>query len=403
MSSASVPVDAARARNAVWASFFLMGVISMAWVPRIPEIKRGLAMSDAAFGLVFLASACGAAIGAQGAGRLVHRFGSRRVARVSQFVMPTGLLVMGLATGPGVLVAGLFTMGLGYAGMDVAVNTQGVAVERHTGARYMASFHGSWSVGALVATVLGGVIGEWVAPGPNLVGVAILAVAALAIVTPRLLGPVHDGHDGGGQPVSTSARWVGAGSATLWLIALGAVGALVAETAASDWGALLLEDDLGVRRGVSATAFAGFALAMVVSRLAGDRVLGRLGTARTLRAAGLLGGCGIAGGVLVARLAAEWSSSVALGVVTIGFVLAGLAIGPMFPALILSAAAIKGLPPSVAIARVGVVSLAGLFVGPPVIGLISESRGLTVAMMYPAAALFAVAAIAALLGRREGA
>jgi len=385
----------------VWASFFLMGVVSMAWVPRIPEIKRGLGLSDAAFGLVFLASACGAAIGAQSAGRLVHRFGSRAVARHARMAMPGGLVVMGVAPNPATLVAGLFVMGLGYAAMDVAVNTQGVAVERHTGARYMASFHGSWSVGALVTTVVGGVIAEWVSPRANLVGIGAIAAVAFVVVTPRLLDGAHDGHDGGGQRIRSHAPWVGSGSATLWLIALGAVGALVAETAASDWGALLLEEDLGVRRGVSATAFAGFALAMVVSRLAGDRVLARFGTSRTLRAAGVLGGVGLATGILLARLVAEWSPGLALVAVTIGFVAAGLAIGPMFPALILWAASIPGLPPSVAIARVGVVSLAGLFVGPPVVGAISEARGLTVAMLYPAAMLLVVAAIASRLGRPQ--
>ena len=31
--------QASRARNALWLMFFVMGVVSMAWVPRIPEIK----------------------------------------------------------------------------------------------------------------------------------------------------------------------------------------------------------------------------------------------------------------------------------------------------------------------------------------------------------------------------
>ena len=30
--------QATRARNALWLMFFVMGVVSMAWVPRIPEI-----------------------------------------------------------------------------------------------------------------------------------------------------------------------------------------------------------------------------------------------------------------------------------------------------------------------------------------------------------------------------
>jgi hypothetical protein len=42
-----------RARNFLWATFFVMGISSMAWVPRIPEIKAQLGLSDGQFGLVF--------------------------------------------------------------------------------------------------------------------------------------------------------------------------------------------------------------------------------------------------------------------------------------------------------------------------------------------------------------
>ena len=45
-----------RARNALWASFFLLGFLGLAWIPRIPEIKTALDLSDGQFGLVLLAS-----------------------------------------------------------------------------------------------------------------------------------------------------------------------------------------------------------------------------------------------------------------------------------------------------------------------------------------------------------
>ena len=37
--------QASRARNALWLMFFVMGVVSMAWVPRIPEIKTANALT----------------------------------------------------------------------------------------------------------------------------------------------------------------------------------------------------------------------------------------------------------------------------------------------------------------------------------------------------------------------
>jgi hypothetical protein len=41
---------ATSARNSLWLMFFVMGVVSMAWVPRIPEIKEANGLSDTQFG-----------------------------------------------------------------------------------------------------------------------------------------------------------------------------------------------------------------------------------------------------------------------------------------------------------------------------------------------------------------
>ena len=108
-----------RARWSLPWIFFLMGVVSMAWVPRIPEIKNSLGLSDGQFGLVLISSSLGAVIGAQLAGQLIQRFGSRNVLRVTQLAMPGGVLMMGLAPNVYVLTAGLFFLGLGAAGMQL--------------------------------------------------------------------------------------------------------------------------------------------------------------------------------------------------------------------------------------------------------------------------------------------
>jgi hypothetical protein len=77
----------------------------------------------------------------------------------------------------------------------------------------------------------------------------------------------------------------------------------------------------------------------------------------------------------------------ALIVVNTGFFFAGLAIGPMFPAFILGAANIKGVAPSIGIARIGVISIGAYFVGPSLVGFLSDLVTLPLAFLYPAGAL----------------
>jgi GR25 family glycosyltransferase involved in LPS biosynthesis len=55
----------------------------------------------------------------------------------------------------------------------------------------------------------------------------------------------------------------------------------------------------------------------------------------------------------------------------------------MFPAYILAASEVPGIASSIAIARVGVIGIAGYFIGPSVTGALAQLTSLPVAMMYP--------------------
>jgi hypothetical protein len=78
----------------------------------------------------------------------------------------------------------------------------------------------------------------------------------------------------------------------------------------------------------------------------------------------------------------------ALIIINLGFIAVGFGIGPMFPAFILAAGATPGVAPSVAIARVGVIGIAGYFFGPTLTGLISEVTSLPIALFFPIIMLF---------------
>ena len=107
----------------------------------------------------------------------------------------------------------------------------------------------------------------------------------------------------------------------------------------------------------------------------------------TVRFVGSLGAILWAGGIWGGILLHETDPLLAMIMVNAGFFMAGLAIGPMFPAFIDASTKIQGVPPSLGIARIGVISIAGYFIGPTITGFISELTSLPVALMYPAAAL----------------
>lgn len=379
--------DPTKTRNSLWALFFLMGIVSMAWVPRIPEIKRSLDLSDGAFGLVLISSSVGAALGAQFAGRLIHRFGSKLVTQVAQFVMPAGLVIMSQSESVETLVLGLFILGSGYSSIDVSVNSQAIVVEKLLDRRYMSSFHGAWSAGAFATTAFGGLIANSLSPASNLLLVALVATALYIPSTSALLDGEHDEHQGSGESQPNTVPWTGRIALPLWVMGIGSVGALIAEGSASDWGGILLEDHLGVRKGLSASAFAAFALAMIISRFIGDRLYARFGMYETVAVLAVSSSIFWLASIMIAWQVSSSSPSWALLIIVVGFFIAGFGIGPVFPAFMLAAGTINGIPASVGIARVAVLAIAGYFVGPTITGVISEITSLPVAMIYPVAML----------------
>lgn len=385
----STPIEIAeQSKRALWASFAIMGIASMGWVARIPEIKDANGLSNAQFGLVLLASSLGSIVGAQLAGRLVHTFGSRRVLYVSTIMLPAGLCAIGFSTKPVVLASALFLMGFGYSSTDVALNTQAVAVEKILNARSMSSFHAMWSVGAFSTTVLGGSIARVISPQLNLATVAALCIVAFIPSVNRLLPQNLDGHKGD-EETSAKIPLFGKSVLPLWFIGFGLLAALIAEGSASDWGALLLRDDMGIGKGVNASAYASFALAMITARFLGDKALDHFGPARLVRICGYYGALGWGASIAIAVPLSQSHPLIALIVINLGFVIAGLAVGPMFPAFILAASAIPSIAPSVSSARAFVIGLSGFFIGPSIIGFLAEATSISIAMTFPILSLLA--------------
>ncbi len=373
-----------RARNALWACFFLLGFVSLAWIPRIPEIKDALGLTHGQFGLVLLSSTVGSIPGAQIAGRVVHMYSSKLVVHISGALLPVGVFVIGLASNVQILVLGLFITGFNVAFMDIAINGQAVEIEKHTKGRWMSSFHGLWSIGAFSTTLVGGLVANFVSPRDNLIVIAIFGFLVYQFIAHYLLPAEHDGHLGEpGEGDAGKVTLFGKESLVLWALGIGLMCSLIPESGAYEWSGILLKENMGIGKGLNAAAATIFSLAMIISRLLGDRAFEKWGHVNTVKYGGYFGG-GLWGiGMLVGIPLSDSHPTLGLIVVCGGFAAAGLGMGPFFPAFNLAAASIPGIAPSVGLARIGLIAIAAYFGGPTLIGLIAEVTSLPVAFAFP--------------------
>lgn len=371
--------SALKARNYLWVTFFVMGISSMAWVPRIPEIKEQLELSDGRFGLVFLAGALGSVCGSQISGRAIHLIASRNVAYICGAIMPVGIYTMGSAHDVRTLVIGLFLTGLAFSALDVAANVQAMAIEKWTKARYMSSFHALWSVGAFTVTFLGGAIARLITPQEHLKALAIISAILYVITISGLLPKDLDGHKGEAHEV-TAAKipFLSKEAMPLWALGIGLTASFIPEAGIYDWSGILLKDHMEVGKGVTAIAATMYSLGMIVSRFLGDKWFEKWGHQKTVKYGGYIGGSSLAIGLIFGLLLSSINQVLAVAIISISFVIAGLCMGPLFPAFNLAAMSLPGVAPSVGMARVALIAIAANFFGPALIGGISELTSLPI-------------------------
>lgn len=351
-----------RQRRAVLLLFFANGATFSSWLPRVPEVRDRLDLSLGTLGFVLLGTGVGGLLSSTAAGVVVDRVGSRRGSVVSTTILGVGLVSIGLA--PNALALGLALAALSAvdALADIAMNVQATDVQRRAGRSVMQRFHAGWSVGAVTGAAVGaGAAATGVSLTVQLAGTgAVLAAGALAVRT-SLAAEV--------EPAPEPARGLRRAPVLVLLAAL-ATALAVVEGSPGDWAAVFGSDVHGASEGVAALGFVAVAGGMVVGRLGGDRATDRLGGQRLFRGALVT----VAGG-LVAVVVSP-SAWVAIG----GFVVVGLGVSVLFPALYLEAATTPGIPSGLGLGVMTSGARVGFLVSPVVVGALSEATSLRVGL-----------------------
>lgn len=380
--------SARRARGAVAALFFANGALFANLVPRFPELKADLDLSNAAFGTAMAGYGVGALIAGLLAGPLVSRFGSVVVAPASTLGIAANLVLVGVAPSYATLAAALCAAGALDSIADIAVNAHGLRVERRYQRSILNSLHGLWSVGAVAGGAMGAAAAGLEVPLPTHLAIAAALFAALAIGVSRLLLPGRD--DAELTPAAGRLPRLGLARTVL---ALGVIAAMaqVMEEATATWGAVYLREELGVAAAVSGLGFIALQSTQTVGRLLGDRVVERFGDRAVARA-----GAALAGAAMTAALAAPAPATTILA-----FGLVGLGIGTLIPAGLRAADGLPGLPRGVGLSLVGTVIRVAVLVSPALIGVTADATSLRAALLaMPLAAALVLVLSSVLPGRR---
>ena len=364
-----------RARLGVILSFLSHGFISSSFFARIPDYKARLELSNSVLGLCLLASSAGVLAALGPVGRLAAQRGSSAVLTKSSYLLVFIAPFVGLSYNAISFAAILFLLGVAIAAQDVAMNTHGVTLEQKSGARYMGRFHAFWSVGALLGAITGGVFAQLEVS--EIIHALIVSAAVLALVISnnrRYLPGDEDKHI---YEESVKRKKT---PRLIYIMGLLGLAGSIGEGSAADWGGVLARETFGASQFVGTLPYIAYSFTMVVGRFYGDQLATKFGARRILKVGGLLGGAGLAGGLIVGGTTG----------VIVGWFLFGLALSTVIPLLFSAAGSMANkrfqgtISPAEAVAKISGISYFGFVVGPPLMGFLADVLTLRWAMLVPA-------------------
>ncbi len=363
-------------------AFAIQGYGWGAFAALVPQLKAGIGAPDGTFGMVLLF----AAVGAMSAMLLAPRI-DRRLDRWSQPLAGLFMILsfVGVALAPGAVAfaAAMFCVGAGAGLLDVVMNARVSEIESRSGRALMSLNHAGFSLAYAVSAASTGLARE--------AGTAPLQVFACLVVLTLLVGvvirlPSADAADGmaGAEAGGLGPLVVFAGAITLI--------AFVAENATEGWSALHIERTLG-----GSAAEGGLGPAMLGLTMALGRFLGHVLSVRG-REATLIGAAALVSTLGAALAAVAQVPAVAY----VGFAVLGLGVSVVAPLAIgLAGALAAPARRTETVSRVVMIGFVGFFIGPPMMGLISEIGGLRSSFAVVALALLAVPVL--LVGLRRSA
>ncbi|MEL6914091.1 MAG: MFS transporter [Pseudomonadota bacterium] len=363
-------------------AFVVLGTFWGAFAASVPDIKGGLGVNDAVFGLLLLGNPIGLVAAMWLAPRVDRRLGARALQGVTAgfavcFILP-GLA--STAGGPVHFALTIVLLGLFSGLADVLMNARVSELEARHRRTLMNVSHGMFSVAYAVSALATGFLRDaaqppWVALG--LAGVTGL-VLALFLRIP-VAEPEEDGQPGAGMP---------------WGIVLlcGAIvlSAFLTEGTVETWSALHIERTLGGDPLAGAFGPVMLGVTMAIGRIGGQGLSDRFRDETVI----VVATCLTSSGAVIAALAP--SPEVAY----LGFGVLGLGVSVIGP---LGLALVGRLVPArhrtEAIAKVAVIGFSGFFIAPVLMGGLSELFSLRVAYAVVGGSVLGTIALVMALSR----
>jgi MFS family permease len=374
--------------NLIKGLFFLFGLLIMSWVPRFPEVKANLKLTNGEFGSILSMGAVGNILALLTVGHLVHKYGARWMLYLGAALLSTSLSFLTHTTSSLVFLVFIIVQGAAISAFHISINTQGFFFQDRTKKQVITLLSGFWSSGALITSMIAGLLVDRVALGAysNFLAITclILMTAIIFKISPNLIeANTNPESDHRARDMFKGFKIDKHVSAALLLV-------IMLEYSVSDWAAIFVKEDMKIAGGIHTLPYILFTLAMIIGRLNLHNLLQRYTFDYLVARASLLSGLSFIAGIIAVTIVGTTNKTLVIVILSISFTIAGLGSSFLGPSVMNAANTRSKFPSSVVIGQIGVINISLVFVMRWVIAWTAQATSLTIALLIPALMLLTV-------------
>jgi MFS family permease len=372
------------------ALFGVYAFLIMSWIPRFPEVKANLGLSNGQFGTLISTGSFGAVASLFLTGHMVHKFGVKRVILTNIWIMGVAYFFIVRTESSGIFLICNVAIGWATSAYHISINAQSFnAMERVYGLT-IARLHGMWALGTLTTAIISGLIVDHIPITWHVGGLAVVVTLSLTAMiirlTPVLMKPNED------EEEHLPLRTLITSFRVDWLVSGGLLCAVFLEFATGDWSAIFAKERIGVSSGQAALPYVLFMTAMIIGRLNAGKIAKRFQIDQTIRLFALVGGGGFLTFLTITVQIPAEHKTLAFVTTCIAFTFAGMGSSLMAPSFYTAGNQRSPLPSAVVVGQMGVVNMIAVFILKAAIAWIAQFTGsLAIALTIPALMLISTA------------
>ena len=360
----------------------------MSWVPRFPEVKANLQLTNGEFGSIVSMGAIGNLVALLTVGHLVHKYGARWILHIGAFLLAISLAVLTHSTSSLVFIIFIIIQGGAISAFHISINSQGFFFQDRTKRQIITLLSGFWSSGALISSMIAGLLVDRVELGIYtnvLVSICFIMMTLIIIrISPNLVqADVNPESEHRARDMFKGFKIDVSVTAALILV-------IMLEYAVNDWAAIFVKEDMKILSGIHTLPYILFTLAMIIGRLNLHNLLPRYTINFLMVRASLLSGLSFIAGLIVVSLTGTSNKTAVLVILSITFTIAGLGSSFLGPSVMNAANTRSKFPSSVVIGQIGVINICLVFVMRWVIAWTAQATSLSIALCIPALMLLGV-------------